>query len=200
MSQTARRHLRKLGFLTSDDAECGATSLIVVRDGRRDFNIATLPTLDRIALSLSFTWRDAGQVILDGAGLPAFPRLPNTPGLYRFEFHALEKGGEPAVYIGESVDLARRGSNYRNAKTERSRQRTSRRIHKELVTHLGAGGRIDFAITVDVTLDADGEPMNLRRTSARRLAENAAVLLAQMKGDSHVLNIDADLGGAGAEE
>jgi hypothetical protein len=104
------------------------------------------------------------------------------------------------LYIGESVDLARRGRNYRNAKTDRPRQRTSRRIHKELIQHLSSGGRIDFAIAVDVVLGVDAQRADLRWRSARRLAENAAVMQAQMDGSLSVLNIDADLGVLEGEE
>ncbi len=76
---------------------------------------------------------------------------PRLPGLYRYDF-GLDETGVCTLYIGESVELARRASNYRNAKTDRSRQRTSRRIHKEIVEHLQAGGCIDFAIATRVQL------------------------------------------------
>lgn len=104
--------------------------------------------------------------------------------------------GVRILYIGESVSLRQRASNYRNAKTDRSRQRTSRRIHQKVVAHLSAGGAIEFAIATAVVL-ADGRPADLRLTSARRLAENAAVLSAQMDPGVTVLNIDADLPDAG---
>jgi len=96
------------------------------------------------------------------------------------------------------VELARRASNYRNAKTDRSRQRTSRRIHKEIVQHLLAGGSIEFAIATQVTIH-HVEDTDLRLKSARRLAENAAVLRAQTTPAIRVLNIDADLGDPEAE-
>ena len=88
---------------------------------------------------------------------------------------------------------------YRNAKTDRSRQRTSRRIHKEIVQHLQARGSIDFAIATQVQL-GDGQSTDLRLKSARRLAENAAVLIAQTAPGTRVLNIDADLTETEGEE
>ena len=165
----------------------------------RVFDPTLLPEIDTVSATTSFAWLHAGSLTLDSDGWPSFPPLPHAPGLYRFSFRPLEPTGRGTVYVGESVDLARRGSNYRNAKTDRSRQRTSRRIHKELVRHLGIGGEVDFAIATDVILGVDGDPVDLRWKSARRLAENAAVLLAQLDGENEVLNIDADLG-TGDEE
>lgn len=71
--------------------------------------------------------------------------------------------------------------------------RTSRRIHRELVSHLVAGGVVDLDIATSVR-SGHGEEMDLRLTSARRLAENAAVFLAQEQSRVRVLNIDQDLG------
>lgn len=65
-------------------------------------------------------------------------------------------------------------------------------IHKEVVAHLGAGGAIEFTIATAVVL-ADGQAADVRLKSARRLAENAAVLTAQMESGVSVLNVDADL-------
>ena len=87
---------------------------------------------------------------------------------------------------------ARRASNYRNAASDNS----SRRIHQLLVAHLEQQGRIDLAIGADVSLSVDSVPVDLRRKSALLLAENAAVLLAQLDGDLQVLNVDADLSNA----
>ncbi|MCF2434335.1 hypothetical protein LV779_02890 [Streptomyces thinghirensis] len=105
----------------------------------------------------------------------------------------MDDDGIRVLYIGESVELARRASNYRNAKSDRSSQRTSRRIHKEIVGHLKSGGAIAFAIAASVRWGDDVE-LDLRLKSARRLAENAAVLLAQSQSGIRVLNIDAELG------
>ncbi|TDW28910.1 hypothetical protein [Cryobacterium psychrophilum] len=195
-SQTARRQLRKLGFpMTAEPSLVPAPPSRSTRNSRV-FDQSRLHEMDTVSATTSFTWLLAGEITLDNNGWPAFPPLPHAPGLYRFSFRPLEQAGGGTVYVGESVNLARRGSNYRNAKTDRSRQRTSRRIHKELVRHLAIGGGVDLSIATDVVLGVDGEPVDLRWKSARRLAENAAVLLAQLDGEKEVLNIDADLGSA----
>lgn len=156
--------------------------------------------MDSVAATVSFTWRHAGPVTLDHQRRPVFPPLPHTAGLYRLDFHAADAGARRRVYIGETINLARRTSNYRNAANDNSRQRTSRRIHQILVAHLEQQGRTDLAIGVDVRLGIDTMRVDLRRKSARLLAENAAVLLVQLDGDLEVLNIDADLSDAGQAE
>ena len=69
----------------------------------------------------------------------------------------------------------------------------------EITRHLMFGGSIDFAIATEVAVDGSG-PADLRLKSARRLAENAAVLIAQQTPRARVLNIDSDLGTPGDEE
>lgn len=199
VSRTARRHFRNLGFETSETGGLLLAHPAAPRATRRAIDPVTLPVLDPVSVLVAFNWRDAGQATLDSNGLPTFPALPRTPGLYRFDFHPLGAEDVRRVYIGESINLSRRGSNYRNAKTDRTSQRTSRRIHRELVAHLSSGGTVDFAITVEVSLGRDGGPIDLRWKSARRLAENAAILMAQMDSTLTVLNLDADLGTAEME-
>ncbi len=188
-SQTARRLLARLGFEVN--ATPAGRRTASARPSQRAAQTVTLEPLERVDMSVSFTWMRAGLVLLDPDGFPRFPPLPAQAGLYRFDF-GLGNAGVRTLYIGESMDLRRRASNYRNAKTDRSRQRTSRRIHKELVAHLASGGSIEFAIAVDVSARADA-PLDLKLRSVRRLAENAAVVLAQQEANTRVLNIDADL-------
>lgn len=192
-SQDSRRWLQNLGFEIGSGPACsaGAPARKVPPAPRATFDPTTLHALESIDVAARFTWLRAGFLTLDSDGLPVFPSLPRDPGLYRFDF-GLDDEGVRVLYIGESVSLRQRASNYRNAKTDRARQRTSRRIHKEVVAHLAAGGSIEFAIAMAVVL-ADGEAADLRLKSARRLAENAAVLSAQMEAGVAVLNIDADL-------
>lgn len=192
-SQDSRRWLKNLGF---EIGQGGSVIPGTAAPGSRPaasqaFDANQLKALESVEVTSKFSWLRAGALTLDEAGLPAFPSLPREPGLYRFDF-GVDDEGVRTIYIGESVSLRQRASNYRNAKTDRSRQRTSRRIHKEVVAHLGAGGAIEFAIATAVVL-ADGKAADLRLKSARRLAENAAVLTAQMQPGVTVLNIDADL-------
>ncbi|MFF0266881.1 hypothetical protein [Kribbella sp. NPDC004536] len=191
VSTTATHHLRRLGFLTSEDGGRRSSTYEGTAARKQVLDPATLPRLDQVNLPVSFVWLDAGQITLDRRGLPSFPRLPSMPGLYRFDFGSVD-GTRVRVYVGESEDLARRARNYRNANSARSTQQTSRRIHTELVSHLSNGGRVHFAISTDVTLGVGGAA-DLRWKSARRLAENAAVSLPQLDTSLGVLNIDTDL-------
>lgn len=198
-SQDSRRWLANLGFpIGSGGGPAVARPASRSSTARAKFDPETLPVLESLDVRVAFDWLRAGPVTLDAAGLPKFPALPRLPGLYRYDF-GLDQSGVRTLYIGESVEMARRASNYRNAKTDRSRQRTSRRIHKEIVQHLQAGGSIDFAIATRVQL-GDGQTTDLRLKSARRLAENAAVLIAQTAPSTRVLNIDADLTETEGEE
>lgn len=199
VSLTARRHLSNLGFVVGGGGGTRGAVPTATRPARPGLDIAALPVLETVVATVSFAWRAAGPIALDAAGIPVFPPLPSAPGLYRFDFRAAVGEGS-TIYIGESVDLARRASNYRNAKTDRSRQRTSRRIHKDMVEHLAGGGRLDCAIAVAAALGDGGSALDLRRKSARRFAENAAVLLALLDGHARVLNIDADLSHDGQAE
>ena len=199
-SQNSRRLLERIGFSVGQGG-----SVISVSPGSARprvsgaaFDADALDVLESVDVRVAFEWLRAGPITLDAAELPKFPPLPRLPGLYRYDF-GLDDAGVRTLYIGESVELARRASNYRNAKTDRSRQRTSRRIHKEIVQHLQAGGSIEFAIATRVTIH-DGKDTDLRLKSARRLAENAAVLRAQTTSSTRVLNIDADLGDPEVEE
>ncbi|MBO0609889.1 hypothetical protein [Myceligenerans salitolerans] len=193
-SQAARRWLPQLGFTVGSDVRSTDTRGAAprMRSARRvGVDVAALEPLDQVDVAARFTWLLAGEVTLDEDGIPAFPMLPDRPGLYRFDFGRDEEGTR-VIYVGESVSIRRRASNYRNAKTDRSQERTSRRIHKEIVSHLGRGGTITFAIADEVVL-VYGGPVDLRLRSGRRLAENAAVLASQLDPAVAVLNIDTDL-------
>lgn len=204
-SQNSRRLLERIGFsvgqggsvISANPASARSRASRAAFDAEA-LDAEALDVLESVDIRVAFEWLRAGPIILDAAELPKFPPLPRLPGLYRYDF-GLDDAGVRTLYIGESVELARRASNYRNAKTDRSRQRTSRRIHKEIVQHLQAGGSIEFAIATRVTMH-DGEDTDLRLKSARRLAENAAVLRAQTTPSTRVLNIDAGLGDPEVEE
>lgn len=191
ITQTAVRHLGRLGFTVGggEPAHSEPAGPYLERSPAASPSLRRLETL---SVCVAFDWCDAGTITLDGTNRPVFPALPRSPGLYRFWLEG-GKGTRDRVYIGESTDLARRASNYRNAATDRSRQLTSRRIHKELVEHLAGGNTVNFAIATEITRGLDGEPIDLRLKAARHLAESAAVLQAQTTADVDVLNIDIDL-------
>jgi hypothetical protein len=179
-SRDSRRCLSRLGFTVGSDS-AGA------------FNLESLVQIETVDLRVAFNWLDAGWVGLDPLGVPSFPALPQLPGLYRYDF-GTGPDGTRRLYVGESKNLSDRASQYRKAKRDRARLRTSRRIHKELVAHLSAGGSVGFAIATSARL-GDGGELDLRFKSARCLAENAAVVLARSQPHVRMLNIDAELGG-----
>lgn len=197
-SQSSRRWLMHLGFPIGGGSTASPLTGRSRSTQRRSlqgpsFDAAALEEIEVVDVRVTFSWLRVGAVVLDDAGLPRFPRLPRAPGLYRFDFGS-DDSGTRVIYIGESVDLARRARNYRNAKSDRSRQKTSRRLHKEIVQHLSAGKSIELAVATKIRL-ADDQAPELRLKSARRLAENAAVLIAQTAPATRALNIDADLTG-----
>lgn len=186
-SQTARRQLQRLGFTVHGEGR-GPNAVCAPRG--RAVDVTELTPLDEVRVAVTFRWYAAGEITLDTSGAPLFPRLPSLPGLYRFTFTGAD--GD-RTYVGESADLAKRARQYRNAKRDRTRARTSRRLHKEFVAHLALGGTVSFAIATEVRIDGRERELDLRLKSARRLAENAAVLTLQLRGDV-VLNIDTDIG------
>lgn len=112
-------------------------------------HVSSLEPLSSNALNVEFTWLRADELSMDGDGLAVFTPLPASPGLYRFDF-GVDDEGVRALHVDGSSSLRRWASNYRNAKTDRPRQRTSRPIHKEVVAHLGNGGSIGFAIATEI--------------------------------------------------
>ncbi|AMB59180.1 hypothetical protein AWU67_10250 [Microterricola viridarii] len=187
-SQSARRALRDLGFEIVGGSEPKA---LIASPGQSKLDADALPMAGDVGVSVNFTWRFAGTVELDATGRPAFPKLPSVPGLYRFDF-GIDQVGMRVLYVGESGHVRKRASQYRNAVRDGGRNRTSRRIHRLLVAHLEAGGAIEYSIATTVTIN--GADADLRRKTARLLAESAAVHLAQLDPRVHVLNIDAEVG------
>ena len=189
-SSAARRHFRGAGYL-GGTAWKTAVSSARPRSKAALVEVTDLPLLDSIGTSVSFTWRLAGNVTLDAKGVPRFPAVPDAPGLYRFDFGQDERGIR-TLYIGEAKSIVNRAGQYRRARSDGRRpNRTSRRMYKGLVAHLGALGQVDFAIATDVAVD--GRPAPLTMKSARLLAESAAVLAAQSDPGIIVLNIDEQL-------
>lgn len=136
------------------------------------------PSSDDVSVRVRFTWRDAGRVVLDAAGKPRFPELPQTPGLYRLTFTGAGFYERARVYVGETDNLRRRlASNYRSPGPS---QQTSLRVNALLRDHIAAGGDVHVAAVLDVRVigsDAEDEaPLDLRRKAGRLLAENAALL------------------------
>ena len=134
-------------------------------------------------------WLEGGPVTLDAAGKPTFGPLDDVPGLYRLTLDGGLTGKRPRIYIGETDSLRRRLSgNYRNPG---SGQQTSLRINALLREHLAAGGTVTLAVatTAALRLSGTGRHLDLTRKAGRLLAENAALVLAQVIDDAEIVNL-----------
>lgn len=145
---------------------------------RPRLDVHVLPRLDQVAVSVAFTWLDAGSIVLDKTGKLRFPGLPPVPGLYRMALLSGDETIRTRWYIGESDNLLRRSRNYRNPG---GRQHTSIRINSVLTSHLQGGGTVSFSIAVVASVDigSGAGPLDLTRKAARLLAENAALGVAR---------------------
>ncbi|NMM17241.1 MAG: hypothetical protein HHJ14_08945 [Cellulomonas sp.] len=152
--------------------------------------IERVPVGEPIDVRLSLQWHDAGTVNLDDAGKPMFAALESTPGLYRMTFTNGTEVQRARVYVGESHNLRRRlAGNYRNPGPS---QQTSLRINALLRKHLGAGGSVAVGVITEVVTWLDGveHTLDLSRKAPRLLAENAALVAAQMTDDADIENLD----------
>jgi hypothetical protein len=167
-----------------------ATPARSIRAAAATLVTAELPPPDTVTVSVSFTWRDAGAVTLDGTGKPSFPPLPEVPGMYRLTLTGPDWQSRARVYIGETDNLRRRlAGNYRNPGPS---QQTSQRVNALLRDQLTRGGTVALAVTTDATttLEADStRSMDLTRKAGRLLVENAALVLAQVTDDADIENL-----------
>jgi hypothetical protein len=149
-----------------------------------------LAALDTAEVSVRFVWLDAGTVTLDRGGKPAFPDLPHVPGMYRLTLTGRPGQVRTRVYLGESDNLRRRlAGNYRSPGHG---QQTSLRVNALLREHLAAGGEGALAVATEatVTLPEHGSrPLDLTRKAGRLLAENAALVTAQINDDADIENL-----------
>ncbi len=123
-------------------------------------------------VAVEFTWQPAGTIRLEGSR-PAFPALPETPGLYRFTFAFAN--GPTKVYIGETDNLRRRAQQYR---TPGPSQATNLRMNNELTVALSRGTAVSVATITDATIELDNgmnESVDLSRKTGRLMLENLAM-------------------------
>ena len=141
-----------------------------------------------VDVRVQLQWLKAGEVTLDGGGKPLFP-LEDSPGLYRMTLTGGVVGERSRVYIGETDNLRRRLSgNYRNPGP---RQQTSLRINALVREHLVGDHDVALAVATSAVTWLDGEQsrLDLTRKAGRLLAENAALVLAQVKDDADIVNL-----------
>ena len=141
--------------------------------GRNDTPVHDWDRENHVEFHLRFDWSPIGGVVLDPAGKLAFPKAKPVPGLYRFR---LREAGREARYIGETDNLLRRFSHYRNPGPS---QETNRYVTARFREALAAGGEISVAI-VTGALSADfgqgSQTLDLTFKFVRRFAENAALV------------------------
>lgn len=127
----------------------------------------------RIQLVAEICWKALGIVQRSASGSLKFPSVPAAAGLYRFRLLSSNGGRH---YIGESVNVRRRFSNYRSPGPT---QTTSLRINDLLLAHLGASGDIAVDVILDgVTLKIGEQDrqVDLADKPTRRLLEQAAIV------------------------
>lgn len=151
-------------------ADRGATTALNTSPSR------PVPTGQKVSATLAFEWLEAGKVRLDGSGKLAFPGMPARPGVYRFNL-CDTPSATPALYIGESDNLARRMGNYRNPGPT---QPTNQRLNTRIIEVIQAGGVV--AVWMSTSVAVDGQSLDLSSKPARLLAENAALVRAAQEG------------------
>lgn len=186
VSETAVRFERDRGIRSSGAGLAGgSTRRSAVIDSK------TLPLLRTTDVRVSVEWRDAGVVALDADGEALFPALPHEPGLYEMMFAGVRDQTRSRVYVGETDDLRRRAAHYRNPGPT---QETNRRLNAAIKAQLASGGVVRLAIATEakVTIEAAGttQPLDLARKASRVLAENAAIVFAQLRGMVEMENLE----------
>lgn len=128
---------------------------------------------------IDFDFEVVGAVSIGADAKLRFPLLPTTPGVYRFRL--LGRSDSTSAYIGETDNLRRRASHYRNPGPSQS---TNIRMNGRIRSHLDSGGTVEFATTTGalVTVGGNGVPLDLSQKAHRLLLENAA-LISNPKGE-----------------
>ncbi len=134
------------------------------------------PTGEFERVTVEFEWLDAGQIKLDRSDKPVFLGLPTTPGVYRFMLLDAD-ASLISVYIGQSDNLARRMTGYRNPAPK---QTTNMRMNASIVDALNNGGTVRLNLSTSATIDR--QPADLSRSAVRLLMENAALANALRDG------------------
>ena len=123
-----------------------------------------------VATTVRLGWQAQGQVRATERG-PSVDNLPAVPAIYRFRFVGMEGG---SVYVGETMNLARRMGNYRVGDPH---LRTNAWVHDLMVTHLASGSvlELDVAFGASATTDGVTRELLLGDKLDRVLAEAAAI-------------------------
>lgn len=145
---------------------------------RKRRRVVTVKSPALVQGSLHFAWKPLGQITFKSSRL-RFPNAPIGPGLYRFRFEGAENA---RVYIGESKNVSRRFGNYARPGPS---QVTNIRLNAAMTDHLDEDGLINVDTCFEVLFGhPKAKKVNLGDKAARRMAENAAIVIAQQHGDS----------------
>lgn len=132
-----------------------------------------------VNVSVDYVWQRAGEVRFDELQKLVFPRVPQKPGLYRFDFDGSQG---PTAYIGETDLLPRRLQHYR---TPGPSQATNVRLEALLKGEIATGKVVLLSTVTDgIAAFVDGQPrrIDLTRKADRVLLEHAAILSAHSAG------------------
>lgn len=128
-------------------------------------------TPDQLQCEISMQWQPLGRIVFLNSRL-SFPTAPSSPGLYRFR---VRHGNRESVYYGESDNLARRFTNYRNPG---STQQTNVRVNQKFTETLEKGAEISVAVIFETAwISRDGKRLaaDFSSKAVRRLFEHAAI-------------------------
>lgn len=138
-------------------------------DGR---SVTSPPATGHSLIEVALGWCHLGVVTLGPERRLQFPKVAAAPGIYRLTLW--EAGAVGRVYVGESVNLARR---VRNDVRPGATQATSLRIN-ELLTEHARNEKVSFAVADDISFTVDGRDVavDLNRKADRVLTEHAALV------------------------
>lgn len=119
--------------------------------------------------------REVGYVRLDVEGKLRFPRLDESPGIYRFLITT--SGDTTTAYVGETDRLRRRLQHYR---TPGRSQTTNIRLNARMRKVLEEGGTVNVAV-IETATGSTGV-LDLSEQTARVLVESAWLLSLKAEG------------------
>ena len=125
----------------------------------------------KICVSYDFT--KIGKVLLEGGKL-RFPKVPEIPGIYRFEIRE-------RIYVGETDRLGRRFQHYR---TPGISQPTNVRLNESITAALSQGHDVLVSTIERAKINVAGveSDLDLTKKSSRLLVENAVLSSALILG------------------
>ncbi len=136
--------------------------------------------------SLRLRWTQVGEVTIDSSGKLAFPKVTNAPGLYKF--CVADAGSVKKIYIGESDNLSRRFTHYRNPGPT---QQTNIRMNNLLSNCLKGGAEVTVLAVVNDCWIGTGpyeKQVDLASKLTRRMFEHFAAAM-HPDNDVELLNL-----------